>query len=152
MNTTPRRRIVVAIVLTLAVIPSLSGCFGVNPIQGIVKGATGGNVDVGGTTVPSDFPKDIPLVKGEVLSGGAFGSGKDKIWNVAIKVKDAGAFDSITTDLEDAGFTAEGNVAGQSDKGKTGIFSGDEFGVLVVVAENKGDGFVANYTVTTVNK
>ena len=146
-----RRRIVVplAIVMALAVTPALSGCFG--GVEGIVKGVTGGNVDLGGKKVPDDFPSDVPLFKGDVVLGAGVGTGDKKIWNVTIKVPDANAYTTIKSELESAGFT--GDFSNATDTGATGEFKNDKHGVLIVVV--KGDsasGWVANYTVGPVTQ
>jgi hypothetical protein len=58
---TMRRRIAIPLALVLAVssVPLLTGCFG-NPIQGAIKAATGGKVDLGGGSLPKDFPSSVP--------------------------------------------------------------------------------------------
>ena len=144
-----RRKILVpaAIVMSLTLAPMLAGCMG-NPIQGLVEQATGGQLDIGGTSVPKDFPKEIPLASGPVIFGAGIGSGDSKVWNVAIKVSDASAMDGIKAQLEAAGFKSAGDADSSLDA-KTGLFTKDPFGVLVIVAPNEDEGgFVANYTVT----
>lgn len=134
------------IVMSLAFAPMLTGCSG-NPIQGIIKNATGGQVDVGGAEVPKDFPKEIPLVSGAVISGTSIGNNDGKVWNVAIKVSASSAVNDITTQLTGAGFTAVGTST-TSDTGSSSIFTKDPYGILVLIAKADGGGFVANYTVT----
>lgn len=135
-----------AIVLALSLMPMLTACGG-NPIQGIIQGATGGQLDVGGTTVPADFPAEVPLVSGEVVAGVGLGSGDGKIWNVSIKIPDASAIDGISAQLTEAGFEKVGDTA-TSDDGSSSMFTKDPYGVLVIVAKDDKTGFVANYTVT----
>jgi hypothetical protein len=140
-----RVTIPVAALLAVATVSLLAGCFG-NPVHSLVKDATGGTVDVGGSTVPSDFPKAVPLYKGTVATSAALGSGKKKIWNVGIDVPAASAMDTIKSQLTASGFTTdvEGNV------GKVGaslITHDKTYGVAVVLAK-VGKGYVANYTVT----
>ncbi|MFZ2963975.1 MAG: hypothetical protein WA006_04740, partial [Rhodoglobus sp.] len=106
MNTLRKRITVpVAIVLALAVTPALSGCFG-NPVEQIIEGATGGDVDLGGASVPDGFPGEVPLIQGEVVFGASIGNAEGRIWNVTIKVANAGALDQIVSQLEGAGFTS----------------------------------------------
>jgi hypothetical protein len=118
-----------------------------NPIQGLVDQATGGQVDLGGTEVPKDFPKDVPLASGKVIFGGGFGNDDGKIWNVTIQVSDGNALDGIAAQLTGAGFESVGEGEATVDS-TTGIFSKDPYGILVVVSKDDKDGFIANYTVT----
>jgi hypothetical protein len=146
-----RRRVVAAsaLVLALAGMPMLAGC-GANPVESIVKQATGGKVDVGGTTVPSDFPKRIPLEKGSVVSSVGIGSGTKKSWNVSIRVTGGDPSGAIRAALKKAGFRIEidsGSVAADS-----GAFLADDadYGVAIGVTKD-GKGYIVNYTVTPVS-
>ena len=134
-----------AIIVAIAVTPVLSGC----SVQSIIENATGGQVDIGGTSVPKDFPSEVPLIDGEVIFGGSLGSENDQIWNVTIKVGDSSAFEAIKTQLTDAGFTAQVAGSGEVQSGAGGTFENDKYGLLVVVSDSGDDGFIANYTVTT---
>ena len=152
MMSSLRNRVFAPIAIALAVVltPTLAGCGIIsNPIEGIVEGATGGNLDLGGTSVPDDFPADVPLYDGEVVFGASFGTGTDQIFNVTVKVPDAGAVDQIASDLEAAGFTAAGEVNLSSDQGGTLVYTSDTWGVLVVVATDAENSWTANYTVTS---
>jgi hypothetical protein len=147
--TTVRKRITVpiAIIVALAVTPALTGCFG-NPIESIIEGATGGDVDLGGAGIPEGFPTaEVPLIEGEVVYGASIGNAEGKVWNVTVKVADPAAMDAIKTQLEGAGFTSQD--LGTSADGATGAFDSATFGVLVVIAKDGDNGFVANYTVTS---
>jgi len=152
---TIRRRIVTPIAIAIAVViaPTLSGCFGMmgNPIQGVIEGATGGNVDLGGTDVPKGFPTaEVPLYSGDIVTGIALGNADAKIFNVVVKVPDASALDQISTQLEAAGFSAGGSFSASSEDGGTAMFSSSSWSVLVVVSSDNTDGWTANYTVTSV--
>lgn len=137
-----------AILIALAVTPALSGCFG-NPVEQIIEGATGGDVDLGGKSVPDGFPSEVPLAQGEVLFGASLGNDEGHVWNVTIKVADAAAIDQIVAQLESAGFsTAAEGFGGSTADGGTAIVENDRYGVLVVVSKDGENGFVANYTVT----
>lgn len=137
-----------AIVIALAIAPTLTGCFG-NPVESIIEGATGGQVDLGGTSIPDGFPSDqVPVIDGEILYGGSLGSGTDKIFNVTVRVSDGAALEQIKSDLEAAGFSSQADL-GDTTNGGTYIASTDAWGVLVVVSEDGSNGWVANYTVTT---
>ncbi len=150
MNTRTRApRLITAALLAVSlalVAPALTGC---GLIQDAVEQATGGDVDFGGNSVPEDFPSEVPLIEGEVLSGASAGNADGKVWNVTIKVDDASAFDEITAQFEAAGFEPS-ELGGTSDQGATGTFTKDPYGVFVVVAGgDTAEGWVANYTVTS---
>jgi hypothetical protein len=131
-----------AIILALGAAPALTGC----GIEGIVKDATGGNVDIGGDKVPADFPSAVPLYRGDIVLGASVGSGDKKVWNVTVKVPNSGAYKDISTQLTDAGFT--GGFRSTSTDGGTGTFTNGEYGVLVVVTGAGDNGWVANYSVS----
>jgi len=136
-----------AILIALAMTPALSGCFG-NPVESIIEGATGSDVDLGGTSLPEGYPEaEVPVIDGEILFGGGIGSGADKIYNVTVRVPDGAAIDQIKEQLEGAGFVAQAGL-GETANGGTYIASTDAWGVLVVVSEDGSNGWVANYTVT----
>lgn len=140
---------VLAIVMALAITPALSGCFG-NPIENIIEGATGGNVDLGGSSVPDGYPVDeVPLIDGEIVYGASVGAEGAKIFNVTVKVQDASALDEISAQLEGAGMTpgVDSGAAGVEGLGR--MFTGEKWGAIVVVSEDGSNGFVANYTVTS---
>ncbi|MFP3465808.1 hypothetical protein [Leifsonia sp. SIMBA_070] len=130
-------------VLLLGAAPALSGC----SFQSVVKDVSGGNVDVGGTNIPSDFPKDVPLASGDVVFAAALGSGDDKVWNVTVKVPGGEAYTGIAKQLTDAGFSGDFGAQG-SNGGGTGTFSNGTYGVLVVVTDAGSNGWVANYSVS----
>lgn len=146
MSILPRRAVAtVAVVLAIAATPLLSGC----SVQSIIENATGGQVDVGGKSIPKDFPAEIPLADGEVVYGGGLGSADGQVWNVTIKVPDLAAFDTIAASLTEAGFTRPVSGNGELEGGVGGAFENAKYGLLVVVAGDDKNGFVANYTVTS---
>ncbi len=133
----------VAALLVLGVAPALAGC----SFQTAVKDVTGGNVDIGGDKVPTDFPTSVPLYKGAIVFGAGVGSGHGKVWNVTVKVSGADAYKDIEKQLTDAGFS--GQFGAQApDGGGTGTFANDQYGVLVVVTGAGSNGWVANYSVS----
>lgn len=142
---TLRRRLAVplALVLALAAGPLLAGC---GQVEGLLEDVTGSEVDLGGQSVPQDFPASVPLTDGEVVYGLAAGNADGKIWNVTVRVADASALDAIKLELEDAGFATRLEGPANADGG-TLVADGSEYGVLVAVTGGN-DGFVANYTVT----
>ena len=145
------RRTAPAVLLTVMMFsaPVLVGCSG-EQIQSLVGDASGGAVDVGGTSVPDDFPAEVPLAEGDVASAGRVGTGTGKVWNITITVMDAEAPDTITAQLVDAGFSSTSNIPGVPDMGGSAAFANDTYAVALIVT-NSGDGsFSANYTVTSV--
>ncbi len=83
----------------------MTGC---SLINNVVNSATGGNVPEGlgtGQSVPADFPSEVPLIDGDVVFGLSLpGDNGEKAWNVTINVSGARAFETIKTQLTDAGF------------------------------------------------
>ena len=141
---------IVALSLALTITPAIAGC---SMIEGIIEQQTGGDVDLGGKSIPKDFPTaDVPLASGEVIFGAGIKSSDGQAWNVTIKVTDGSSFDQIKSQLEGAGFTAAEGVGGSTADGGVGTFTSDKYGVAVVVSKDSTNGFVANYTVTTIQK
>jgi hypothetical protein len=146
---TLRRRIAIPLALVLAVssVPMLTGCFG-NPLQGVVKAATGGKVDLGGGSLPKDFPSSIPVYKGKIVSAIGLGSGKKEIWNITVQIPGADTGDSIKSDLTKAGYTVQS--IGTTDTGSSLAADNKTYGVLVVTSKDSSKGYwIANYTVTS---
>ena len=138
---------VLAIVMALAITPVLSGCFG-NPIENMIEGATGGEVDLGGTSVPEGFPAEVPLIDGEIVNGMSLGAEGATVYNVVVKVDGIEAAETIKGQLEEAGFTTAEGLGATGAESATLIYSNANWGVLVVVAGDPNAGFVATYTVT----
>jgi hypothetical protein len=146
-----RKRLVapMAIAIALSLTPALSGCFG-NPVESIIEGATGGDVDLGGAGLPDGFPtSDVPLIDGEITYGLTLGKGADRVWTVIIRVDDLSAFEDIAAQLEGAGFEQSDAFGGTTEGGSTGTFASDKYSVLVSVFEDGEDGFAASYLVAT---
>jgi len=144
------RGIAASVLAACVLITPLAAC-SMNPIESAIEGATGGNVDIGGTSIPDDFPSEVPLIDGEVVGAFGVGTAPDKVWTVTVKVPEASAADTIKADLEGAGFTAavdDAAIGGLSG----GMYSNENYGVLVVVAEDGDGGWAANYTVTPAAK
>jgi hypothetical protein len=146
--TTLRTRIAVplAIAASLVVLPALTGCTGI--INGIVNQASGGQVDLGGQSVPASFPSEIPLISGEIIYGLAItpDDGADG-WSVIVKVDGVGAIDTITAQMEAAGFVKNETIGGTTDEGATAAFESANYNVLVAIANDSTSGSVATYTV-----
>ena len=146
-----KSRIAAPVLIALALLagPTLGGCSLIpNPVEGIVEGVTGGDVELPGTEIPEGFPTDeVPLYEGEVVFGLAVGDGDAKAYSVSIRVPGPEAMDDIISQLESAGF--ESTVSGNSGEGATSIFTSDAWGVAVVIAQEDETNWLANYTVTT---
>ena len=144
--TTSQRRTTAALSIVLALVggPLLTGCAG--QVEGLIENVTGSEVDLGGQSVPQDFPDSVPLTDGDVIYGLSASNADGKVWNVTVSVADATAVDTIKLELEDAGFATRLEGPANADGG-TLIADGAEYGVLVAVTGGN-DGFVANYTVT----
>lgn len=143
--------VALAVSISLLLTPTLAGCvnpFGGNPIGNVIKNATGGKVDIGGSSVPSDFPKEVPLINNDVVFATAIGSGDKKVWEVTVKVSSLDDFDKIKSQMESAGLTGKLSDFQLSGDSRSGVFVGDTYGALVVVTGDK-DGYVASYTVAT---
>ncbi|MEP6482729.1 MAG: hypothetical protein ABJA94_12065 [Rhodoglobus sp.] len=140
---------IIALSLALTITPAIAGC---SMISGIVSQQTGGDVNLGGKSVPADFPKAVPLITGDIVNGSSIkGSDGNEVWNVLIKVSDAKAFDTIKGQLEDAGFTSAEGVGGSTDGGSVGTFSNDTYQIVLTVGKSGSD-TIANYTVAAIKK
>ena len=149
---THRRLPVIVLAGTLALVAPLmlSGCSLIH-----LPGSSGGGVSIPGLgsagtgKLPSDFPSSVPVIKGDIVSGVSLGAGKDKIWNVTVKVSGVSAFDDIKKAFTDAGFT-DGGLSGTTADSATGTFTKSDYSALVVVSKvDDKTGWVANYTVSS---
>ncbi len=137
-----RLTVPIAIVIALLAGPALAGC----SVQTLIRDVSGGKVDVPSKSVPKDFPSEVPLASGEVLSGAGVGDGTSKIWNVSVRAKANTAIDTVLADLTGAGFTTT-TLTPTTANG--GALVGDKGNINVAVVEVKdASGFVLNYTVT----
>ena len=152
MKTALRTRLTatVAILSALAIAPALAGC---QVIESVVEGATGGDVQIGGTSIPEGFPAEVPVYDGDILNGSSITKNGATVFNVVVKVDDTSVFETIKTDLTDAGFAAqEGYEMVENNGTITGLFNNGTWSVLVAVTTQDGLGTVANYTVTSTPK
>ena len=134
----------IALIIALALTPTLSGC----SVEGIISGVTGGNVNLSGTKMPEGFPSEVPVVSGAIQFGGFVADGDSKVFNVTVKVTGANPTDGIKSALEGAGFTAAAEMGATTDQGGTLIYTNDSWGVLAVVAKQDNE-WIVNYTVTS---
>jgi hypothetical protein len=143
-----RYTVPVAIVLAMLAGPALTGC----SVNGLISGVTGGKVSVGSKTLPSDFPSDVPVAKGDVVFGAALGDAGERAWNVTIRVDGASSFDEISKQLQGAGFSTDAGASTSTADGGGGAFANASWAVVVGVAKDGKNGWVANYTVTKATK
>lgn len=145
-------RPVTALALAAALLGGAATLSGCSLIRDTVDQASGGSVDIGGKSVPADYPKDVvPLTTGDVIYGAKVTTSEGTAWNVTISVSGREAMQQITTQLTGAGLTATAS-AGSDATGDTATFTKDPYTVIVVVTQpatgdQKGK-WVANYTVT----
>lgn len=146
MSTPGRRRLGALAVAAMLVVgvPLLSGCA---VVEGLIEQQTGGDIDLGGASVPDGFPAEVPLIDGQIVNGSsATGQNGEQVWNVLINVAAADAPTRIAAQLEGAGFTSPGSVGGITDQGGTLTYTQGALVVNVLLAK-VGDGWTANYTV-----
>lgn len=128
----------------LAALLVVTGC---STLEGVIEGATGGDVQIGGDSIPADFPSDVPVIAGEVLNGSAATGGDgERVWNVLLSVADPDPAGTIVGQLEGAGFVATGAGTEPTAEGGTLIYAKDTTLVTVLLAK-VGDGWTVNYTV-----
>jgi hypothetical protein len=143
---TMRRTLVAGLALALILAPALAGC---SVIEDTIEQVTGGDVEIGGNTVPEDFPSEVPLADGDVINGSSASKDNSKVWNVTIKAADGVTFDSLATELEAAGFARQ-EVGSGSSEAETALFNGTTYSVLLAMTTQDGLGTIANYTVTKI--
>lgn len=161
-GTQKRSSLSTAIIVALALSPLLTGC--TSAPQGTVNQGTNGTVpsgsadpgganqpsgaaDPGGKALPADFPKDIPLASGTILTANKLADSSRNVWTVTIQVNDVNALGGITAQLESAGFTSKVSPDSGSDS-TAGLFDKAAYNVLVVVFSDQKGGYIAGYTVT----
>jgi hypothetical protein len=136
-----------AILSALVLAPALSGC---SVVESVVEGVTGGDVQVGGTSIPEGFPAEVPVYDGDILNGSSISKNGQTVYNVVVKVADTSVFETIKTELADAGFEPlEGYDMVENNGTITGLFGNGTWSVLVAVTTQDVVGTVANYTVSS---
>lgn len=143
------RRVAVAILAaTLALsAPLLTGC-SLIPHPGGGGGISLPGVSVGTGHLPKDWPSEVPVIKGDVISGASLGGdpAKGKVWNATIKVAGIDAAEKIRSQLMGVGF--ESQEVGTTDQGSTAAYKKGDYVVAVVIVKDDKNGWAANYTVT----
>jgi hypothetical protein len=148
-----KSRIAAPVLIALALLagPALTGCsFLQNPVEGIIEGATGGEVDLPSTELPDDFPTEVPLYDGEIANTIALGDGDAKVYSVSIRVPGINTMDEIVSDFEAAGFTS--TISGNSGEGATAAFESDKWSAVVVIVAEGDTGYIAQYAVSAASK
>ena len=154
MSTLYRRRrpLTVGLAVTFAIATPLllAGCSLIPHVGGGTH--PGGGISVPGLSagsgkLPSDFPKEVPVIGGDIVSGLGIGDAKkQKIWNVTVKVSGAEAGKDVDAQMSAAGF--EGQQLAETDEGSTNTYTKGPYSALIVVQKDSDKGWVANYTVT----
>lgn len=115
----------------------------------IVEDQTGVDVDVNqqGNALPDTWPKEVPVVKGDISNSGSLSNEQGTTWTAQVKVSDANkGYDEAKQKLLDVGFTStlESDLGGMM----VGTFTSDAYDVsLTTISDGTGD-FVA-YLVTS---
>jgi len=135
-------RIALALAVAAVLAPSLAAC-SADPIQGFVRQATGGGVDIAGDELPADFPAEVPLVSTTVVAGVGLGEGEDKLWNVTVKVEGSTTVkDDVVRRFTDAGWTEGAPI--QTSNGI--VYTNGTYTAVVIIVED-GDTWTVNYIV-----
>lgn len=158
-HSTLTKSAVVAIAMAAAF--TLSGCFA-NPIdqltdkigseiaeggaEKLVEGMTGGELDIEAGSLPKDFPAELPVVDGEILSSMGIGVENGKSWTVTIKVDDSlAALATAREQIVSAGF--EETLWNDAQGMTMGSFTNDTYIVTISGMFSDGDEQVVSYTV-----
>ncbi|MDH6236144.1 hypothetical protein [Cryobacterium sp. CG_9.6] len=135
------RALTLSLVLALGATGALSGCASIgNVVNGTVKEATGGQVNLGGE-LPDGWPSEVPVIDGEILFGAGNAASGQSGWVVTIKTASADPLTEARTQLEEAGFVTDTSAS----NGEAGAVAMKNDAYRVVVVGNS-DGVL--YTVT----
>ncbi len=147
----PRPLLALAGLATTALL--LTGCMP-NPVEQLREGITevvGEGVVVDDVTpvgeMPADFPAEVPLIDGTLVSGAGITLNGVKTWTIELRVTDAveAAFEEVNAALLGAGFEAGFSMVDATSG--VGMYETPEFGVMLTV-ENKAEGTLVSYVVT----
>lgn len=164
MRTMRTHRIVTksaAIAIAMTAAFTLSGCFA-NPLDQItdkigseiaqggaeklVEGLTGGDIDVTTGKLPADFPAEVPVIEGTIVTSTKLGIAEGASWQVTISVSDVpAAMQQAREKLLGAGF--EETVWTESESIPMGIFSNDTYGIILGGIDDGGDEPIVSYQV-----
>ena len=148
-----KSRIAAPVLIALALLagPTLAGCSLIqNPVENVIEGVTGGEVDLPSTELPDDFPSEVPLYDGEIANTMALGDADAKVYTVSIRVPGTETIDEIVSDFEADGYTS--TISGNSAEGSTAAFESDKWSVIVVIVAEGDTGWIAQYAVSAASK
>jgi len=148
-----KTRIAAPVLIALALLagPTLAGCsFIQNPVENVIEGVTGGEVDLPSTELPDDFPSDVPLYDGEIANTMALGDADAKVYTVSIRVPGTETIDEIISEFEAEGYKS--TVSSNSAEGATAAFESDAWSVVVVIVAEGDTGWIAQYAVSATAK
>jgi len=104
---------------------------------------TGDDADSGTYVIPPTFPKDVPVIEGDVVYSADLGTG----WLLWLAHDDFNAgYEDAIAKLKDAGF--EGDTVAQADQGSVGQFKNDKYTIIVTSGDDATYGKAVSYTVT----
>lgn len=153
----------VAIVIAVTAAFTLSGCFA-NPLdqltdrigseiaeggaEKLVEGMTGGEFDMETGSLPKDFPSEVPVVDGKIVSSVGMKVDSGKTWSVTISVDDSlAAMATAREQLTSAGF--EETLWNDAQNMTMGIFTkGEDVSVMITGMFSDEDEQVVAYQVT----
>jgi|GEM_PF-1706122 len=152
-----------AIAIAVTATLTLSGCFA-NPLDQItdkigseiaeggaeklIEGMTGGELDIEAGSLPKDFPSEVPVVDGEIISSVGMTLEEGRTWSVTLKVDDSlAAMATAREQLVSAGF--EETLWNEAQSMTMGIFSkGESFSVMVTGSAFDDEDHAVGYQVT----
>ena len=146
-----RMRTPITVIAAAAIAIGLSGCFG-NPVESIiestveeaVEGATGVEVDVdtdgSGASVPADFPSELPMPDGKLISSLA----ADGTFILDFEVSDDTAGAAFAQQFKDMGWTEE--AASDMGEFKTWVYFDSASSLVVSISQLGGEGVAPRLT------
>lgn len=112
------RRVGISVFMGALAIAGVVGC----DAEELVEEAGGGDVDIEVGDLPEGFPKDdVPLPKGDIVSGTTLGGGNEQVWTVIFNVGNVeDVADDYRGQLEDAGFQVDDTFSSETAPGQEG--------------------------------
>jgi hypothetical protein len=103
---------------------------------------TGDGSDPNAYVIPATFPKDVPIIEGDVVFSADLGTG----WLLWLARDDFNAgYEEAKGMLTDAGYT--GDTAAQADEGSVGQFANDKYTITLTSGDDSTYGKAVSYTV-----
>src|SRR5690606_34696634 len=114
----------------------------------LVEGMTGGEFDMESGSLPEDFPSEVPVVDGTIVSSVGMKIDTGKTWSVTIQVDDsAAAMATARGQIVSAGF--EETLWNDAQSMTIGIFTkGEDFSVMISGMFSDEEEQVVSYQVT----